>query len=207
MLILSTLVVILGISPLSAAPQPTSNGQRATSQKVDAAQTPQPHVELTCRQEPPLKPWANPAWIGAASTVLYTLMTLWIIFEQRETRKDDKLPCVVIRSRLNPAREVHGGMTSDEWKLRLINIGGGPAFIEHFETTGVPGLENGAHTNAIDQVIGPDVGDPDQQIDFASGEPSVLREPGVRIVVRYRDVSKRLFETRLENGRVEFLRL
>jgi hypothetical protein len=90
------------------------------------------------------------------------------------------------------------------WWLRLINIGRGPAFIEHFETHGLRGYPDGIHTNDIDTVIGPDVGDPGQQIEFAGGVPADLRQREVRIIIRYRDIADRQFETEFINGRAHF---
>lgn len=161
----------------------------------------------TSAQECGSKAWADPNWIVAGSTFVYTLMTGILIFQQRRSRQDDKLPCVVVRARLNPSRAVPGGVTTDEWKLRLINIGVGPAFIVHFRTTGIPGLSDGDHTHDIDHVLGADNGDPDQQIDFANGTPGDLRTPDAQIIVRYKDVAGREFESRICGGRAEFVRL
>ena len=87
-----------------------------------------------------------------------------------------------------------------DWRLRLVNIGRGPAFIEYFHTTGLHHYDSGNHANDIDKVIGPDVGDPDLQVEFAAGSPADLRLPGVEIVIRYRDMAGRLFESRIREG-------
>ncbi len=151
--------------------------------------------------------WQDPNWITAGSTLIYTLITGWLIFQQRRSRLDDKLPCVVVRARLNPSRSGQWGQTPDEWKLRLINIGVGPAFIEQFETKGLSALKDGDHTQDIDRVIGADSGDPDQQVDFANGTPLDLRKSGTHITIRYKDIAGRRFETQFHAGRAEFVRL
>ena len=153
----------------------------------------------------PIK-WKDPSWITAASTLIYMLFTGGIILQQRKSRLDDKLPCIVVRARMNPSRLVQGGRTRDEWKLRLINIGVGPAFIEHFETKGLPSLVDGDHTQVIDRVVGAEVGDPDQQVDFADGTPDDIRREGTQFVIRYKDIAGRSFETRIVAGQTEFVR-
>lgn len=149
----------------------------------------------------------DPNWVVAVSTVVYTGITAWLIFEQRRSRVEDKFPCIVVRARLNPSRVTALGVTTDEWKLRLVNVGRGPAFIEHFETAGLPHYVDGVHTDAIDKVVGPDVGDPDLQVDFADGTPDDLRRPGVRILVKYRDIAGNLFESILIGGKPSYKRL
>lgn len=148
----------------------------------------------------------SPEAVSAIAAVAYTVITLWLILENRALRADEKLPCVVIRARMNASRSIPMGVTADEWKLRLINVGSGPAFLESFETSGLPKYADGVHTGDIDSVIGAG-DDPDQQIDFCDGEPADLRKAGVRIVIRYRDIARRLFETEMKNGRSEFRRI
>ena len=149
----------------------------------------------------------DPNWVVAISTTVYTGITAWLIFEQRKSRIEDKFPCIVMRSRLNPSRMTAHGATADEWKLRLVNIGRGPAFIEHFETKGLPHYADGTHTDDIDKVIGPDVGDPDLQVDFADGTPTDLRRPGAVVLIRYRDIAGNVFESRLVAGKPEYKRV
>jgi hypothetical protein len=141
--------------------------------------------------------------VNGIAAVVYIIFTIWLILEQRNTRLDDKLPCVIVRARENPATSG----SSPVWWLRLINIGKGPAFIEHFETHGLPHYGDGLHTGEIDTVLGPDVGDPGQQIEFTPGNPTHLRQPSVSITIRYRDISGRRFETRFINKRSRFMRL
>lgn len=148
----------------------------------------------------------EPNWIVAISTVVYTGITAWLIFEQRKSRTDDKFPCVVVRSRMTQSRPTAHGATADEWKLRLVNVGRGPAFIEYFETKGLPQYADGDHSRDIDKVIGPDVGDPDLQVDFADGTPDHLRLPKVTIVIHYRDIAGNLFKSRLTAGKPEYER-
>ncbi len=130
----------------------------------------------------------------------YADLTHQLILEQRESQLNDKFPCIVVRSR----HVVHvSGVTPTtyEWKPRLVNIGRGPAFIEYFETTGLePHYKNGVHTDEIDKVIGPNVGDPDLEIPFANGTPEVLRRSEVTIVVRYHDIAGRVFTSGIREG-------
>ena len=149
----------------------------------------------------------NPNWIIAISTLFYTVITAWLILEQRKSRTDDKFPCIVLRSRLNPSRPTTQESTPDEWKLRLVNVGRGPAFIEYFETKGLPCYVDGVHTDGIDRVIGPDTGDPDLQVDFANGTPDHLRLRKVIVVIRYRDIEGNLFESNLIDGKPGYKRL
>ncbi len=144
----------------------------------------------------------EPTWITAICTAVYTVITAWLIIEQRRNRIDDKFPCIVARSRLNPKR------AKDIWRLQLVNIGRGPAFIEYFHTTGLSGCacNDGDNTDKIDNVIGPDVGDSDLQVTFGYGEPEYLKQSGVKIVIRYRDMAGRLFESRLIAGKLEYER-
>jgi hypothetical protein len=144
------------------------------------------------------------ATTGAAIAAgVYAFITYRLLSEQRKSRLDDKFPCVIVRGRFGP-RVASVMTTGNEWTIRLVNIGRGPAFIDHFETTGLPGYPDGVHTSDIDKVIGPDVGDPDLQVAFAVGHPSVLRQPGVAIVIHYRDIARRLFKSRLIAGKLDY---
>lgn len=154
-----------------------------------------------------LKPMDIKTTIEAAIAIFtgcYTIITWRLLREAQRTRKADKMPCVIIRSRRNPPEEMAAGMTGERWDLRLVNVGSGPAFIDRFETNGVPNYTDGQHV--IDQVIGPDVGDPDLQIAFAEGGPDVVRNPKVKIGIRYHDIYGQSFETIYEDGRVTFPR-
>lgn len=147
------------------------------------------------------------AIVSAVSAAVYTGFTAWLLWETIRNRKEDRLPCIVIKARENPPIKMALGVTGPEWWLRLINVGHGPAFIDHFETQGIPGYGDGLHTDHIDSVLGPDNGDPAQQIEFAKGTPADLRIPAISIIVRYRDVYGRRFETHHHNGRSSFNRL
>jgi hypothetical protein len=149
----------------------------------------------------------DPNWIVAISAVAYTGITAWLILDQRESRLDDKFPCIVVRSRLDRAAT---DVVTDrnEWTLRLVNIGRGPAFIEYFYAEGLHGCScnDGDLTDIIDKVIGPDTGDPHLQVAFAQGDPQVLRRSELRIIIHYRDVAGRLFKSRLIAGKHEYER-
>jgi hypothetical protein len=93
--------------------------------------------------------------------------------------------------------------TGHEWTTRLVNVGRGPAFIDYFHTTGLGAYSrpDGDWTHDIDKVIGPDVGDPYLQVAFAQdAHPSVLRESGVTIIIRYHDIAGRVFESGIRQG-------
>jgi hypothetical protein len=144
----------------------------------------------------------DPNWITAISALAYTGITAWLILEQRRSRIDDKFPCVVVRSLRMPVVR-QDGSASNQRTLRLINIGRGPAFIEHFSTTGLGnyGPDDGDNTHKIDKVIGPDTGDPYLHVEFAEGSRSVLQQPNVEIVIRYHDVAGRLFKSGITAGK------
>jgi F0F1-type ATP synthase membrane subunit c/vacuolar-type H+-ATPase subunit K len=153
----------------------------------------------------------DPNWIVAAATVVvagaaigsaiaakrYADLTLRLILEQRESQLNDKFPCIVVRSRLMPTLPEHSG--AGGWTLRLVNVGRGPAFIESFETTGLPG-----RTDDVDKVIGPDIGDPYSQVQFAHGYPADLTSPKVTIIIRYHDIVGRGFESGIMEGKPFF---
>lgn len=142
---------------------------------------------------------------SAAAATVYAVLTHRLILEQRESRLDDKFPCIVVRSLYGQGATT----TGKEWRLRLVNVGRGPAFIESFKTKGLgPNYyPDGDHTHDIDNVIGSDVGDLDLRVYFAHGTPEVLRLPNVEIVIRYRDIAGRLFESRHIAGRLQYERL
>lgn len=143
------------------------------------------------------------AAIGSAIAAgVYAILTNRLLSEQRESRLDDKFPCISLRCRFD-RRPTPVATNENEWTIRLVNIGRGPAFIDYFHTTGLGGYscDDGDHTNGIDKVIGPDVGDPHLQVAFAQGaHPSVLREPGVTIIIRYRDLAGRVFTSGIREG-------
>ncbi len=140
----------------------------------------------------------DPNWIVAIVATVYTVITGWLIIEQRKSRLDDKFPCIVVRCLYGP------GITTFEkqWTLRLVNIGRGPAFIKHFYTEGVPYIADGVHTDDIDNVIGPEVGDPDLQISFApTNHPSTFQQSPWTIIIRYLDIAGRMFESGIKEGK------
>jgi len=124
----------------------------------------------------------------------------WVMYrEQRQTRMDDKFPCIIVRSRKNPDTSV------DE--LRLVNAGRGPAFITRFVVKGLDKLDgkheykDGDHTDEIDRVIGPDMGNLDLQCWFAWGTPANLRSEKVSIGIAYKDTGDRIFESGIIKGK------
>ena len=151
----------------------------------------------------------NPNWIVAMATVMvaiativYAFITHRLISEQRKNWLDDKFPCISVRARFD-RRPTPVATNENEWTVRLVNIGRGPAFIDYFHTMGLSGhsCDNGDRTDGIDKVIGPDVGDPHLQVAFAQGaHPSVLRQPEVAIIIRYHDIAGRSFESGIREG-------
>lgn len=124
----------------------------------------------------------------------------WVIYrEQCQTRMDDKFPYMVVRSRKNPDTNV------DE--LRLVNAGRGPAFITRFVVKGLDKLDgaheykDGDHTDQIDRVIGPDMGNLDLQCWFAWGTPANLRSEKVSVGIAYKDIAGRIFESGIIRGK------
>jgi hypothetical protein len=141
---------------------------------------------------------------------------------------DDKFPCMVVRSRKRTKTNALGQeVESDE--LRLVNVGRGPAFITKFKVKGLDKIcpakddngedmrnekgeiiyrdyEDGDHTDGIDKVIGPDVGDPDLQCWFAWGTPHDLRVDSPRpekvsIGIAYKDIGGREFRSGIIDGK------
>jgi hypothetical protein len=144
----------------------------------------------------------DPNWIVAISALAYTVMTALLILEQRRSRIDDKFPCIVVRSIRMPVVRKDGS-AGREWTLRLVNVGRGPAFIDSFRTEGLRnyGPNDGDNTAKIDKVIGPDMGDPYLHVEFAEGSPTVLQRSDVKIVINYRDIAGRLFESGIREGK------
>jgi hypothetical protein len=151
----------------------------------------------------------TPIWISAIAAVgavvaagVYAFLTYRLLSEQQRSWIDDKFPCIVVRAREDRSRQPGG-----TWEIRLVNIGRGPAFIEYFHTTGLSGgsCPDGDHTRSIDKVIGPDVGDPHLQVAFALGPPATLRLPSVTIIIRYRDIAGRPFESGIIAGEPFFI--
>jgi len=156
----------------------------------------------------------DPNWIVAISALAYTGITAWLILDQRESRLDDKFPCVSVRSRKNSDTE------DDE--IRLVNVGRGPAFITKFLVEGLHKISptkkqgkiihddkgeiiyhdypDGDYTGKIDKVLGPEIGNPDLQCWFAWGTPEDLRSKKVTITIHYRDLAGRLFESGIDKG-------
>jgi hypothetical protein len=136
-------------------------------------------------------------WITAISTLVYTGVTAWLILDQQESRLGDKFLSIVVRAREDPCRQP--GATGE---IRLVNVGRGPAFIEHFHVTGLSdgSRPDGNHSDDIDRAIGPDVGDPRLQVAFALCRPEVLRQPDVTIIIRYHDIARRVFTSGIRNG-------
>jgi hypothetical protein len=137
--------------------------------------------------------------VAAIAAGVYAFLTNRLLSEQRASRLDDKFPYISVRAREDLSRPP--GAT---WEIRLVNIGRGPAFIEYFETTGLPSYPDGVHTGDIDKVIGPDVGDPHLQVAFALGPPANLRLPSLTIVIRYRDIAGRVFTSGITAGEPVF---
>jgi len=136
--------------------------------------------------------------LGAIGAAIYTGITA---NEQRKTRRDDKFPYMVVRSIK---------VESNEWELRLVNLGRGPAFVTTFKTEGLGELplnkprniaQDGYHTHEIDRVIGPEVGNPDLECMFAYGSPKVLRKPEVSIGIEYKDIGGRVFRSGIIKGK------
>ncbi len=133
------------------------------------------------------------AVLALAVSSAAAFFTWGAVSEQRKTRMDDKFPYMVVRSRKNHDTNV------DE--LRLVNAGRGPAFITKFVVKGLDRLDgqheykDGDHTDGIDRIIGPEIGNPDLQCWFAWGTPHHLRSGEVSIGIAYKDIGGRLFRS------------
>jgi hypothetical protein len=164
-------------------------------------------------------------WITLISPVVYFFMTLWLIFGHRKNGTNDKFPCIVVRTRKNAFTEdskrkdeskedssidnnkkapSEEEKSQRQWGIRLLNIGRGPAFIQHFVTEGLTRgkppddwfrYSDGIHTQDIDKVIGPEVGDPNLQVHFAYGDSEFLRSDKVSIGIIYNDIAGRQFKS------------
>jgi hypothetical protein len=146
---------------------------------------------------------ATLALVVSTAAALFTWATA---SEQRKTRIDDKFPYIVVRSR----KRQRASDTIDE--LRLVNVGRGPAFITKFVVKGLDMLDgihsytDGDHTDEIDRVIGPEIGNPDLQCWFAWGTPQDIRADSPRpekvsIGIAYKDIGGRLFRSGIINGK------
>jgi hypothetical protein len=147
----------------------------------------------------------DPNWISAIAAVgavvaatVYAFITSRLLSEQRRNWIDDKFPCIFVRWGNDPC--------DDTWTIRLVNVGRGPAFIEFFHTSGFSSFRcgDGDHTQEIDKVIGPDVGDPTSQVRFALGSKERFKPGEVTVVIRYRDIAGRLFESGVTAGKPVF---
>jgi len=136
--------------------------------------------------------------IGALTAAIYTAITAR---EQQKTRRDDKFPCVVVRS-IKTEQKRHF--------LALANVGRGPAFVTMFMTKGLSELgshsglkfaKDGNHTHEMDRVIGPGEANLDFLSWFAYGNPDDLRSKEVSIGIEYKDIGGRVFRSGIINGK------
>jgi hypothetical protein len=128
---------------------------------------------------------------------VYLLMILYLVWENQRGGRNDKFPCVIVKAR----EQIQVQPTYKKWGIRLINVGRGPAFIKRFTVNGLTNYHNGDCTERIDKVLGPDVGDPHLQIEFAyEDDLAILRDPNTTIEIQYEDMAGRLFISGIEKG-------
>jgi hypothetical protein len=142
----------------------------------------------------------DPNWIVAIAAIIYAFLTYRLLSEHQKSQLNDKFPCVVVRARRNPF--------TNTLEIGLVNVGRGPAFIQSFDTNGLSHLRcsDGDHTDDIDNVIGPNAGNPDLQVVFAYGESKPITAPDVTVVIHYRDIAGRLFKSRFVAGKLDYER-
>jgi len=129
---------------------------------------------------------------------VYAIMIILLILENQRSGKNDKFPCIVVKARRNPNATEH---PEKEWSIRLINIGRGPAFIKRFAVYGLTDYRDGDRTDDTDKVIGPEVGDPDLEIEFTfERDLAILRSPDVTIEIWYEDIAGREFVSGIRRG-------
>lgn len=142
--------------------------------------------------------------IVTAATIIY------LVWETERNGRNDKFPCIIVKGRHRREDQItKEGLR--KWGVRLVNVGGGPAFIDDLDVQGLTEepegangpskKQNGNRTDNIDKVIGPDVGDPDLQMEFA-GEDDILilQRRTVIIEVKYHDITGRNFMSGIRNG-------
>ncbi len=140
--------------------------------------------------------------IIALLTAFYVWYTRQLLANVRAETLNQKRPIIVFRFR--HAKGSGGGPVTQD---RMVNVGSGPALhIALYSNLVVS--ENGGDASLSDQlrpwplpvdnVLGPESGDPDMQICFNVGQGEVktlLRAEGVKLSVKYEDIFGRKFAT------------
>ncbi len=140
-------------------------------------------------------------------TLGYAFLTYFILKENRRDRLNQKMPVVVFRFRLDQGKA----------QERMVNIGSGPALDIQLETNlilngdTVTGFNRNQLTALpptlpVDNVLGPDNGDPDMQICFmiSPNGVSVLKNREAIFKVTYKDVFGRKHETIFQDCKNNF---
>lgn len=148
-------------------------------------------------------------------TAVYATLTYFILRESRSERLNQKIPVIVFRFRHIP--EQLNQHIVRETQERLVNIGSGPALdiqlttnqkFDGLEMAGkdADGLMPWPNKYPVDNVLGPDSGDPDMQVCFMArtGGLSILKDPTLVLKVRYKDIFGRSYETIFKNCKNEF---
>ena len=148
------------------------------------------------------------ACMGIFITIAVYLKILW---ESILSRKDQKMPVISFRFRY-----LSGGLPGlPGYSYRLVNVGGGAAFITKFEILSSRIYASGDITAGIDSILGPCSGDEDLEIAYAiepvppgtigtTMGPPELRDPKTHYLIEYRDAFGRQFSTEFKNCRHEF---
>jgi hypothetical protein len=148
-------------------------------------------------------------WSPFIAPIVYAMMIIYLVWETRRNGINDKFPCIIVKGRERRKEQRDEGLK--RWGVRLINIGRGPAFIDDLNVQGLTEYSqgsqgplnkvNGNRTHNIDKVIGPDVGDPDLQMEFAGQEDIlILQRSDVTIEVKYHDITGRNFMSGIRKG-------
>jgi hypothetical protein len=148
------------------------------------------------------------SWIQAGSTVVlvvvtiaYVILTWRILSASTTSSKDAKMPVLVFRFLEE----------KDFVSERIVNIGQGPALDIRLQSNGVfnngqlQGFQKGHSLETwplpIDNSIGPDNGNPALQVCYliSTGHSSILKHPDAELLLTYKDVFGREFQTRFVN--------
>lgn len=151
-------------------------------------------------------------------TGVLAYFTYRLIAESRIERINQKMPVVVFRFR-HIRHMDRQQLVEIETQERIVNIGSGPALNIQLRTNGElggvavgmldkdeDGLMPWPSGYIVDNVLGPDSGDPDMQICFArtSGDVSLLKNPKLILKATYNDVFGRQFKTLYKNCENKF---